>query len=272
MIADKQALKILFDTYWSSAGWHRDRDRMTSPHDFEYAKQHGVMFDPIVMSHDQVVNELISSVKLITKQQVANAFLASLSTRRLDWRSALGSYAVFQQLRHHDEEIDQRQCVVCGIFTQFEMEDVNVLNFERWKWGGVRHDQPFYAFRDLQLFMKEAAPTPTAEDLRIFENLLLAINAAPTNTTAAALQSHFSNVLKSNKGERDRIIAILGFCGILATAEHPGYSDRFVLNRERRLPNHHFLDMSYPACWWRREAGVNQTRVDEYFGHALKKA
>ena len=39
MPGDKKALQILFDAFWSSAGWKRDNT--IPPADFEYARQTG---------------------------------------------------------------------------------------------------------------------------------------------------------------------------------------------------------------------------------------
>ena len=89
---DKKAKKILFQTYWSSKGWKMDEERQTSPEDFAYAKEKGVMFDPITISHDECVKRLVELAKSVSMEQVAKGFLCSLSTRRLDWRSAVSSY------------------------------------------------------------------------------------------------------------------------------------------------------------------------------------
>jgi hypothetical protein len=92
---DQRAKKILIDTFWSPTGWKDKKDFVTVKEDFEYAKSKGLMFDPEPIDHSEIIHKLQESLHLIDKRSVANAFLASLSSRRLDWRSALGSYAVF---------------------------------------------------------------------------------------------------------------------------------------------------------------------------------
>lgn len=91
----------------------------------------------------------------------------------------------------------------------------------------------------------------------------------PPTVTSAQLQKHLPASLKSNKGERDQPIAILGLCGVLGTSEHLGFGERFVPLHQRALPDRHYVDMAYPACWWRGEDGVNEDRLREVFGHAL---
>jgi len=80
-LADKKALKILFDTYWSSAGWKKEN--ITSLEDYTYAQNKGAMFLPVSLSHDEVVNWLTSSYTAVNLENIRNAFLVSLSTRHL---------------------------------------------------------------------------------------------------------------------------------------------------------------------------------------------
>jgi hypothetical protein len=141
---DKRALKILFDTYWTSRGWKREDEYRVSPEDFAYAKAQGVMFEPIKIEHAQILTRISNAISKLDCRRVADAFLASLSTRRLDLRSVLGSYAVFQHLPHHDPNGVGRRCGICGLDWSVDLENLNVLNFERLKWGGVRHSNPTY--------------------------------------------------------------------------------------------------------------------------------
>jgi hypothetical protein len=128
---DDRAVKTLFDTYWSPRGWKPDALRATSPGDFAYAKSKRVMFDPAHLDHGQAVEHVLGAIGRLDRRKVADAFLASLSTRRLGWRSALGSYAVFQHLLSHKPQIEGRRCVVCGLYLNEQPVDLNVLNFER---------------------------------------------------------------------------------------------------------------------------------------------
>jgi hypothetical protein len=48
-----------------------------------------------------------------------------------------------------------------------EQSEYNVFNFERYKWGGVRHTSPEYALFDLEQFLQLPKVTPTEEDWSI---------------------------------------------------------------------------------------------------------
>jgi len=154
---DKKAKKILFDHYWKS-GWKGEGSRVLDAADIEYAKSKGFWFDPVEMQHDVIVEELQARCRTLTPKRVGDAFLASLSSRRLDMRSALGSYGFASNLPVHKLLSSPRSrapsgaeiCPICGEFSlpEPELEDLNVLNFERHKWGGVRHGQVRYAWFD----------------------------------------------------------------------------------------------------------------------------
>lgn len=87
---DKKAKSILFKTYWSAQGWKREAD--TSPEDVEYAKAKGLMFDEVSFDFAELRDELAALVASVSRDEVLKAFLSSLGAKRLDWRSAIGSY------------------------------------------------------------------------------------------------------------------------------------------------------------------------------------
>lgn len=64
------------------------------------------------------MKKLIDLVKKVDKNDVSNAFLYSLSTRRLEYRSILGSYYYAKAIKKHeilpDKEGNPRNCYVCG--------------------------------------------------------------------------------------------------------------------------------------------------------------
>jgi len=98
----KKALKILFDAFWSPKGWKKGAVR---PEDFEFAKSAGVMFDPVVASHSKVVERATKAIGDLTPRIVADGFLASLSNRQVELRSALGSYAFLQFFPEHEHTL-----------------------------------------------------------------------------------------------------------------------------------------------------------------------
>ncbi|NGY06875.1 hypothetical protein [Solimonas terrae] len=266
---DKRALTILHDAHWGSGGWKRKE--LVSDADFAYAKEAGVMFDTIAIDHDGIVRKCLTIRERIEPKAVADAFITSLATRSLAHRSALGSYAVLKAFPSHAWAGEGPSCDICGSYSQRESkkEDLNVLNFERFKWGGVRHLQALYAAFDLEQFQMLPHVRVLPEHVSLFKELIACIENVPPGTSSAQLHSHLPKALKSNKPERDILLGILGIAGVLQTAEHRGFQQAFVRADHRALPDRRFVDMAYPACWWSQSDGINKEAVKAWFGHLL---
>ena len=71
--------------------------------------------------------------------------------------------------------------------------------------------------------------------------------------------------MPSNKAERDVLIYILGYTGVLTIPEHAGFLNGFVRFNERHLPPHRFVGMAYPACWWKGRHGINNSALRFWF-------
>ncbi len=265
-MADARAFKTLMSSYWSPTGW-REGKNPNSREAVEHGKAAGLMFDVLETSHDEVVTKALQLCRAITREAVANAFVASLESRDLPRRSTLGSYALTHQLPKHTLDEPRKRCTVCGMYGGSSKIDRSVFNFERFKWGGVRHEQLEYAAFDLEQFLLLPPVEPTPAARALLASLLDAIEAAPQGTSAASLHKFLPKSIKANKAERDVLVGILGMAGVLRTAGHPGYHEGFVEYRHRTLPERRFVDMHYPACWWRREDGVNQAAISYWFGH-----
>lgn len=270
---DKKAKNILFKTYWKN-GWIDDKDRRTIPTDLEYAKSKGLMFEPLTISHDQCLDKILEILQTISIDKVAKAFLSSLSNRRLDWRSSLASYFIAKQLVPHkyskvlsgqsfgeNGELthESHTCGICrelkyGIIgnENYINEDLNVLNFERIKWGGVRHGQLIYTLFDLQQLQAEEIPTPSTEDIDIFKNILEIIENSQPSDYPSALEKNLTTAIKSTKDERKILIEILACIDILKPTTY---------DRPSRGKN----DWTFVE-YWRGEDKYNKEALNNYFG------
>jgi len=267
-VLDKKAQQILFKTYWSSAGWKSERT--TTPDDFDYALKTGYMFHPISLSHDDIVDSVKNAIKKIVRERVSNAFLSSLSSRRLDWRSALGSYAIARNFLQHKFS-GKLTCNVCGeISRPKQTEDFSVLNFERLKWGGVRHLSPLYIAFDLEQFSKTDVAEPTPKDFEIFNAIIETAKSLEVSARPRDLEKALSEIVDSNVAEREVLIQILGFCGILQPQKHRGFFESFVNYNEREERPVNKIDWSYPVIWWRGADGVNEDALTYFFPQIIK--
>lgn len=266
---DPRALKILNDTYWSSKGWkdpHSGQVRLPPPADFAYAKRQGLMFSHKRLSRPQIVRWLMEVRTLSTPRQVGNAFLASLSSRRLELRSALGSFAFARDFPDH--RCDRRSdhvCSVCGLGVPGKREDLNVLNFERFKWGGIRHTNAFYAAFDLREFQKVIVPPPSREDLSILTEIIAIAASMKPTARATHLTDKLSGVLPSNDAERRSLLEVLSICGVLEPLSVPSYRTSFPGNGDVLLNAGSDSDWGYPIEFWRGKDGVNRAALREWF-------
>ena len=241
---DTKAKKILFKTYWSSNGWLNENDRNISQEEFLYAKEKGLMFEPFSISKNELLKKLKELFDSIPQKLVTDAFLSSLTNKRLDWRSALASYANVQRILSNPNYDDY-------LLGYGENEDLNVLNFERIKWSGVRHSSGLYNYLDLSLLLKENITEPKEEDILIFKNILKTISSSPIGETPSKLRDRLSESIKASKNERHTLMEILGCSEILQPLDY-----------NRKEPGKH--DWTF-VLYWRGEDKYNGQKVEEYF-------
>jgi len=170
MTYDKRAVKILFDTYWGTGGWKSAAKPgwtpETPPDDLAFATESGLMFPPRRVSHEEALRRLAALRAEILPRKAGTAFVSGLSTNQPALKSALGSLAVALHMPAHPFSAQRNgfSCDICGAYESDGEQDLNQLNFERHKWGGVRHTDPFYIAFDLERFVAEPAPPASKTD------------------------------------------------------------------------------------------------------------
>jgi hypothetical protein len=273
---DEKAKKILFETYWKKGyGYLPEDKRHTSKEDFKYAKSKGLMFDPFTIGHDDCISEIKKLSRIIPEEKVVRAFLCSLSARRLEWRSAIASFFISKKIFLHKFKrvkdgtmylwqilLQECTCRICrdtmyGIIgdKKYRKEDLNILNFQRIKWGGVRYIDIIYPFFDLREFRKERIPEVKKEDIAIFKDILKVIKTSAPNDYPSVLEKRLKEVIKSNKSERKILMEILGCIGILKPKTY-------------KRPLRGKFDWTF-VLYWRGEDKYNLETVKHYFGKYL---
>jgi len=273
-------LDILFHTYWSSKGW---KNGSITKENFNCAKNEGYMFDyPIYETHDHALERLNELLPKINTTEIANAFLYSLSTRKLEYRSALGSFFFAKAIPKHKIDTgyshsDCEHCCLCGWYAwkrnpnQYEINHgLNVLNFERYKFGGVRHTSLNYVLFDLEQFLKLPKVIPADEDRMILKRILDCANKLDSQDKAGKLRDTIlkQKIFKSNKNEVSTILNILGICGILVNKEYPSYEDKFA-DEYHRAPIENKNDFSYPINRWYAADGINYNKFEQIFNFKI---
>lgn len=260
---DKKAKKILMQTFWTSQGW-RSSHAPFSGDDFEYAKSHGLMFDPLTIRHDELISRLKELHAIIPKERVAAAFLHSLSTRKVYLRSALSSWALTAELPLHtygEQHVVHPSYSSCGHCNSKKLlsdadytnADLNVLNFERVKWGGIRLNHLLYCWLDLELLSREEEAAVQEEDVSILKNLLQAAESCSEHEGPRKLEKRWKDSLASSKNERDVLMEVLGFAGVLAAKDTP---------RTRKGWDSDFVSMAV----WQGSDEYSRERANHFFG------
>jgi len=255
------ALKPLMKMFWNTQGW-RNQPLWPSTDTFDKAVSAGLMFsEQLVIDHDECVKTAQEAANDVSLGEVADAFVASLTTERFDLRSALGSYAVARLLPEHpfSPTRDSPKCTVCGL-PERSKEDLNRLNFERFKWGGTQRDNLCYVAFDLEQFTRAPREQPSNRALEVGRKLIQELRHAPSQATATQMAKQLK-VVKGSVAEREVLLDILGVCGVLRTPEHSGYDTRFVPARDRVLPTRSYVPRAYPACWWTGANGINMSAL-----------
>ncbi|HJQ05637.1 MAG TPA: hypothetical protein VJ872_09350 [Nocardioides sp.] len=262
--ASPEALRPLFQTYWSSTGW-RQPAQVPDPASLEAAIDAGIMFrEPATMDHDGWVGRARAAAARTSATDVGAAFLSSLESRRLDLRSALGSYAIARHLPAHEftPTNDGHRCRVCGLHPT-DQQDLNILSFERFKWGGVRRDDVAYLAFDLDQFAGAPRVPATEAGLAAGREIATTLRSAAPSETATKVAARLRS-FASNKAERETVVDILGVCGVLRNPAHPGYRQSFVSWEDRPLPDNHHVERAYPTCWWRGSDGIDDAALEEF--------
>ncbi len=267
---DKKAEKILMSTYWNN-GWRFNvlstseiiEKGFITQADFDYAKSKGLMFDDETLTHDEMLKRTLEAYQKIDIQDIIKAFLSSLSTKALYQRSAITSYNYASKLSAHKYECadeDGYTCDVCrglGIDTSdYDDNNFNTLNFERIKWGGIRHNDLSYIMFNLEQFLTLDISEPTSEDIDIFKNIIKTIEQTAPNDAARQLSNNLKDVLPATKAQRDVIVEILFHLGVIKQAK----------TRPMRGPKN---DWACGLDDWRGEDGINIEALNKYFKQYL---
>ena len=276
-MTDKKALALLKKYYLP----HKAEGE-PSETELKNAMQCGVLVPDSAMTHDEIVEEIRTLSTRISLASAAKAFLYSLSSGDMRYRTALSSLVWARVLPVHEcvsngmEKTEWRTpfCTVCGCthgFTAKEKIDWNRYGVFRYlppKQYGREPDFGCaeYVLHDLREFEKLPAVEPCDADYRILNGIFACVKQLkPHNMDIALLAEIRSRKLLDETGNAIHcILGVLSRCSILESPEHRGFLNSFTNYDDRGL----FRDglSFYPLNFWRGRFGVNETAVNEIFG------
>ena len=211
---DRTAARTLAAMFWDAGGWKPKPER-PSDEAYEQAQHAGYVFEPVVMDHDTLVSETRRLARATSLRAASDSFVASLSSRWLFLRPAIAAFVIARQLPEHGfEELDEGRCAICDLSNRRQEIDLDVLNFERHKWGGVRFRDLRFVWFCLDRLQAEGTATPDAADVELLQSILGTVRSLPPGVSLNQAESQLRE-LKSNKDERTALLEVLTTIGVL---------------------------------------------------------
>lgn len=239
---DKKSKKILM--YYMN-----DMKRnLLSFEEIAYAKEQGAILEDLSISYEEAIQILTQSLKCISLNDVANAFLYSLSTRNMEYRYILASYVyAVSWLKFDRGRTDKVPSKLNRTF----------YNWVKYKGGGIWGEigKPIFYLNE---FAHMDRKTPIDIDKNILEKIISISSTMNDQATGIMLCKKIqeSKLLPCNKSEIIGILETLAICGILETPKHKGYIDSFTPPLMRDTGDLR-QSLSYPFNWWCGENKVN---------------
>lgn len=238
----------------------------TSAEDFSYAKEHGLMFDIEYRGHDEIVDWAISEVSKCSKESIADAFLWGLENQRPDLRSAFSAYAIAVNFPRHTY-VDTKgtgHCDICATLDNAKL-DLSFFNNCRWT-GSVINRKPAVLAFYLQQHNRLEFDERPARGVELFREVLELISNSPPDEKPTTLAKKIRQLkeLKFSAEQAKFFLDALGYAGILATPEHPGFIYRYTghLNPRKSRSS----DWGYPVDFWTGKDGIHRAAVAYWFG------
>jgi hypothetical protein len=75
-------------------------------------------------------------------------------------------------------------------------------------------------------------------------------------------------LLPADNSEREKLLEILGHCGILETEQQKGFINYYINHDSISVP-YRKTDLSYPVSWWRGKDGINMKNLEKIFGNLI---
>ena len=276
-MVDKKALSLLKKYYLPYKP-----EGTPSEDDIRNAVKTGVVLNESSSSHDEIVSEIKELSERISPEAAAKAFLYSLSSGDMRYRSAVSSLIWAKALPEHELVSNGVEpggwrtpmCIICGCTHGLEASeniDWNKFNVFRYlppKQYGREPDyvSAEYVLNDLREFEKLPAVEPCDEDYRILNGIFAAVSTMKSHNMDTALVAEIrkQKFIDATGNAIHCILGILSVCGILQSDEKKGFLYEFT-NRDDQGYGRDGLTF-FPLNFWRGKFGVNYDAVNRIFG------
>lgn len=223
--------------------------------------------------HDETIAELKELAAKWTVEEAAAAFVASLWSAPVIWRSLLEGKLIAESMPEHEYapySSSSRTCQICGLDAGSPV-DASLQWYWRMTSGTPLDGDPFghlLALREMAAMGE--APKPNEYDRFAFRAMLTSFRSLPPKTR----YSKVSPILKkegilptrSEYAYRD-LLETLALTGLLDTEEYPGMATAFTSYRKRDERPNTRVEVQAPLAWWDSSMGINEKNLAKLFGH-----
>jgi hypothetical protein len=222
------------------------------------------------VSHAEACEAALSIQGVTNLEQCARAFVAGLSFDLAALRAPLRAFACVANFPEHatGNARSRATCRICG----HAVGDLNASSCDADVLCGLqqagihgRVTEAHAAARTLAWFATLAPLTPDAAQIARFERMLDIMADAPASATCNSLAKDLSPVLGGDKDSRLFVIETLGYCGILRTTQGEPLLEKWVNRGEILEHPAKFNEAESPACFWKREFGLNAPTFHKLF-------
>lgn len=276
MEKDKKAITLLKRYNPWNASWQK---KPLTEKEIQYCMEKGVMFPPLELPHDRVIEEIKDMAEAISLEEAVHAFLYSITSGDNRYRTILSSVIWGRCVPlHHvifSPEKRSKECLLCSLHMQDKKyceQNLNAYSKFRYHSGEEDIHAAGYVWLDLKEYHNLPKVNYDKDSIHILNRIFgLAQELSPANKVVA-LQKLITaeKFFPATKNQINTIFAVLSACGIFDTPEHKSISTSFIPNSQRNLVME--SEFAYPLNYWRGKHGINYEAVARIFGSVAGNA
>lgn len=220
--------------------------------------------------HDETITELKQLANQWTINEAAQAFVASMWSAPMIWRSLITGKLIASGMPSHEHTPypSSSTCQICGLSVD-QATDSTLQWYWRMTNGTPLDGDPFGQVLALrELAAAQELPKPNDYDRWTLRAVLTVLRQLPPKTrySKAAIALKKERLLPTQKEYAYRdLLETLALIGILDTPEHPGMITEFTSYIQRDARPNVRVEVQAPLAWWDSSVGINENNLNKIF-------
>lgn len=220
--------------------------------------------------HDETITELKQLANQWTINEAAQAFVSSLWSAPMIWRSLLTGKLIASGMPSHEHTPypSSSTCKICGLSVD-QATDTTLQWYWRMTNGTPLDGDPFGQVLALrELAAAQELPIPNEYDRWTLRAVLTVLRKLPPKTrySKAAIALKKEQLLPTQKEYAYRdLLETLALIGILDTPEHPGMITEYTTYIQRDERPNVRVEVQAPLAWWDSSVGINENNLNKIF-------